>query len=71
MKIATLITMLMFALPTFANRTEMQTLILLTDGEIYEGHVPAGYAFAKITNLRTLGQLRSLLERTTRTKLRQ
>jgi hypothetical protein len=71
MKIATLLTLVLFALPSFASRTEILALIQLTHGNIYAGRVPAGYSSAEITNLQPQGQLRSFLTQTTRAKLHQ
>ncbi len=68
MKIATLFALVLFALPSFASRTEILALIQLTHGNIYAGKVPTGYSSRKVENLVLRGQLKTFIETTTQQK---
>ena len=70
MKTLTLITVLVLSLPVFANRAEMQTLIQITNGNIYGGQVPAGYTSTLQTNFRPTGKLKAFIARKTQQKQR-
>lgn len=48
----------------FASTSEMQTLIALTEGNIYGGEVPVGYTSKKVEKLEAQGELKTFIYKT-------
>jgi len=64
MKALILLFAFLLALPAFASN-EMRTLVQITDGNIYGGHVPAGYRSVKLNTIAVRGGLQTFMTSTT------
>lgn len=68
MRVFSLVLMLVLSLPVFASNTPMQTLLQVTDGNMYAGQVPTGYRSVKLTNFVPKGELKQFIIKTTKEK---